>query len=101
MGDTAKDPVDHARTTRPHAGETLKDTTNIPALVLLFLGGVSFVSCLFAFSTSHETVGILLAVAAAVLFVISGAWLVLEHRRVTRKEREWNAAHPEVHQNRP
>ena len=33
MGDTAEDPVDHARTTRPHAGESMKDTANMPALV--------------------------------------------------------------------
>jgi hypothetical protein len=28
-----KDPVDHARTTRPHAGELMTDTKEMPALV--------------------------------------------------------------------
>ena len=50
-GDTAKDPVDHARTTRPHAGETMKDTVKMSALALLFVALVSFVGCLAAFGT--------------------------------------------------
>ena len=101
MGDDAKDPVDHARTTRPHAGETMKDTANFPALIMLYLGGASFVACLAAFATSHHGVGIVLACIAAVLFVGSGLWFGIEHWRVRRKERAWNAVHPEVHEQRP
>lgn len=91
MGNTAKDPVDHARTTRPHAGETMKDTANMPALILLFVAVVSFFACLAAFGTSHGDIGTWLAVIAAVLFVASGSWFGLEHWRVRRKERQWNA----------
>ncbi|ORA27866.1 protein UsfY [Mycobacterium aquaticum] len=90
MGDTAKDPVDHARTTRPHAGETMKDTKNMPAIVLLFVAVVSFVACLAAFATSHSDVGTWLAVITAVLFVVSAVWLGVEHRRVRRREDEWH-----------
>jgi ABC-type nickel/cobalt efflux system permease component RcnA len=93
MGDTAKDPVDHARTTRPHAGETMKDTVNMPALALLFVALVSFVGCLAAFGTSHGDLGIWLAVIAAVLFVACGLWFALEHLRVRRNERQWKADH--------
>ncbi len=32
-----KDPIDHARTTRPHAGESMTDTRNIPALIVIGL----------------------------------------------------------------
>ena len=30
-----KDPVDHARTTRPHAGESMKDNKILPALIAI------------------------------------------------------------------
>ncbi|OKH62868.1 hypothetical protein EB73_26760 [Mycobacterium sp. SWH-M3] len=93
MGDTAKDPVDHARTTRPHAGETMKDTANMPALGLLFLALVSFVACLAAFGTGQHAIGIGLACLAAVLFIGSGLWLAIEHRRVKNVEQDWNAKH--------
>jgi hypothetical protein len=96
MGDTAKDPVDHARTTRPHAGETMKDTVNMPALVLLVVALVSFVACLAAFGTSHGDIGTWLAVIAAVLFVASASWFGLEHWRVRRKERQWTATHRDM-----
>ena len=38
MGDTAKDPVDHARTNCQFTGETMKDIRFIPGLVLCALG---------------------------------------------------------------
>jgi hypothetical protein len=91
MGDTAKDPVDHARTTRPHAGETMKDTVNLPAIALLFVAVVAFVGCLAALGTSHGDIGAWLAVLAAVLFVASGLWFGLEHWRVRRNELRRNA----------
>ena len=30
-----KDPVDHSRTTRPHAGESMKDNKIMPGLVVI------------------------------------------------------------------
>ena len=60
-----KDPVDHARTTRPHAGESMTDNVIMPAIVVTGLALVSFVGCLAAFATHHEDVGLLLAVLAA------------------------------------
>ena len=36
-----KDPVDHARTTRPHAGESMKDNKIMPALIVIGLALVS------------------------------------------------------------
>ncbi|OBC10523.1 UsfY protein [Mycobacterium sp. 852013-50091_SCH5140682] len=93
MGDTAKDPVDHARTTRPHAGETMKDTKNMPAIGLLFVAVVSFVACLAAFATSHSDVGTWLAVLTAVLFVACAVWFGVEHRRVRRNEVQWHGDH--------
>lgn len=37
-------PVDHARTTRQHAGETLKNTANIPGLIAVVVGVVALAS---------------------------------------------------------
>lgn len=89
-----KDPVDHARTTRPHAGETMKDTKNVPALIVLGVAVVLFVACLAAFGTAHADSGVILAVLAAAGFIAGGAWLVIEHRRVRDVEQRWHAQHP-------
>ena len=96
MGDNAKDPVDHARTTRPHAGEAMKDTANMPALIIIGLALVAFVAGLAAFATGHAGVGVVSAVLAAAGFIIGSAWLVVEHRRVRRIEDQWHAQHPDA-----
>lgn len=96
-----KDPVDHARTTRPHAGETMKDTKNVPALIVLGVALVLFVACLAAFGTAHADSGAILAVLAAVGFIAGGAWLVVEHRRVRGVEQRWHAQHPGNRGERP
>lgn len=95
------DPVDHARTTRPHAGESLKDSKNLPAFVLLGLALVSFVACLASFATGNHLVGMVLAGLAAVLFVASMVWFGVEHRRVRGMEERWNAEHPGTEKQRP
>ncbi|GAS95264.1 UsfY protein [Mycolicibacterium canariasense] len=81
-----QDPLDHARTTRPHAGESMKDNKNFPALVLLGVALVAFVGCLAAFATAHTGTGTVLAAIAAVVFVVSMSWFAVEHRRVRRME---------------
>ena len=96
-----KDPVDHARTTRPHAGESMTDNVIMPAIVVTGLALVSFVGCLAAFATHHEDVGLLLAVLAAAGFFISVAWLAAEHRRVRRIEDRWYTEHPEARRQHP
>lgn len=95
------DPVDHARTTRKHAGETMKDTKNLPALVLLGFGLVCFVGALAAFGAGHPGVGGVLVVVAAVLLIIAGAWLFIEHKRVRRIEDRWYTDHPNVPRQHP
>ena len=81
-----RDPLDHSRTTRPHAGEAMKDTRNFPAVVLLGLALVAFVAALAAFATAHLTTGVIFAVVAAVVFAVSMGWFVVEHRRVRAME---------------
>ncbi|KWX57582.1 protein UsfY [Mycobacterium sp. NAZ190054] len=89
-----KDPVDHVRTTRPHAGESMKDNKIMPALVVIGLALVSFVAALAAFATSHPDVGVTLGAVALTGFVLGGGWLMIEHHRVRRLEELWYAEHP-------
>jgi archaellum biogenesis protein FlaJ (TadC family) len=96
-----KDPVDHSRTTRPHAGESMKDNKIMPGLVVLGIALVLFVSCLAAFATSHHDVGLTLASLSGVGFIIGAAWLLIEHMRVRRVEERWYAEHPDVDRQHP
>jgi archaellum biogenesis protein FlaJ (TadC family) len=96
-----KDPVDHSRTTRPHAGESMKDNVIMPALIVIGVALVSFVACLAAFATKHSDVGLTLAAFSAAGFIIGGMWVALEHRRIRRIEERWYADHPDVKRQLP
>ena len=96
-----KDPVDHARTTRPHAGESMTDTRNMPALIVIGLALVSFVGSLAGFATGHHDTGVLFSSIAVAGFVIGLVWLAVEHRRVRNIEERWYAEHPDAHRQRP
>jgi hypothetical protein len=96
-----KDPVDHSRTTRPHAGETWKDNVNLPAIVLVLISIVLFVSSLAAFATRHHDVGLMLVGISVGGFAVSMIWLYLEHRRVRRIEERWYSEHPDAVRQRP
>ena len=47
MPDTSRDPVDHVRTTRQHAGETVKNGQNGPGLIAVGIGVLALVISLF------------------------------------------------------
>jgi protein-S-isoprenylcysteine O-methyltransferase Ste14 len=94
MGDTSEDPIDHARTTRQHAGETMKNGANAPGLVLSAVAIVSLVVALAAFATGNSGAGSVAVAVAVVLAILGGGWLFVSHRRVRQKEIHWAAAHP-------
>jgi archaellum biogenesis protein FlaJ (TadC family) len=96
-----KDPVDHARTTRPHAGESMTDNKIMPGLILIGVALVLFVSSLAAFATRHHDVGLMLAALSGAGFVIGGGWLLIEHLRVRKIEDRWYAEHPDTQRQRP
>ncbi|OBB74650.1 MULTISPECIES: protein UsfY [unclassified Mycobacterium] len=96
-----KDPVDHARTTRPHAGESMKDTKNMPGLILIGIALVLFVSALAAHGADEHGVGVGLGSGSAALFIIGGGWLLVEHLRVRKIEDRWYAEHPEAQRQKP
>lgn len=99
MGDTAKDPVDHRRTTQPLAGETMKNTAKTPGLVLVGLAPVSFLVCLASFAMRQVNVGIGAAIVTLLAAGAALAWSTMEARRVRDVEREWSRTHrgPQPH----
>jgi membrane protein DedA with SNARE-associated domain len=79
----------------------MKDTKNMPALVLLGLALVTFVGSLAAFGSSHLNVGTTFAVIAVVLFLASLVWFLIAHLRVRRIEERWYTDHPDAERQRP
>jgi len=96
-----KDPVDHARTTRPHAGESMTDTKIMPALIVIGVALACFIGALTAHATSHHSTGYVFGSISAVVLILGLAWLAIEHRRVRGVEERWYAEHPEAHRQRP
>ncbi|MGE2731400.1 hypothetical protein [Mycolicibacterium vaccae] len=101
MPDTSQDPVDHARTTRQHAGETMKAGVNAPGLVAVGLGVLALVVGLYSFAKAIAVVGII-GVVLAVLLIAGGLlWLARTHRKVQLEQRDWHAKNPHAHYEPP
>ena len=96
MPDTSRDPVDHSRTARQHAGETMKAGVNAPGLIGVALGVLAFVVGLAGFATGTSTTGIIGFVLAVVLIGGGLAWLAFTHRKVHERQIAWHREHPEV-----
>lgn len=94
-----RDPVDHARTTQPHAGESFVDTLWLPGLLLIALGVVGIAGVVAALAYHHHEVLMTLISVAAGLLIAGGLAITVEHRRVQRVERQWLAEHPDHWQN--
>jgi hypothetical protein len=94
MGDTHDDPADHSRTAQPRAGIVMKDNLFWPGLILLVVATFGLIDTAAAAALRHYE-WLSTTVLIAVLGAVAGAlWLVMEHRRVTRIEAQWDAAHP-------
>lgn len=93
MGDTSRDPVDHHRTTRPHAGESMKDTARMPGLLLVAVAVLAFVICLASFAIGNVDVGIAAIVVTLLAAGVGLAWFEVRRRRVRQVEREWVHEH--------
>ncbi len=85
------DPVDHERTFRQHAGESLIYGANAPGLAGAAVAVVAVVVGLFSFATVHVLAGATAAILAAALGVASVAWLARTHRQVRDAELRWHA----------
>ena len=88
------DPVDHVRTTQPHAGESFIDTLWLPGLLLIGVGTALIAGTVAASAYGNQQASVVLGLIAGAL-VTAGALLVtLEHHRVKRVEQRWLDEHP-------
>jgi hypothetical protein len=89
------DPVDHARTTQPRAGESFIDTLWFPGLILIMLGTVTIAGFIAATAYGRTDVQLTLGFIAGALVTAGAILITLEHLRVKRVERRWLAEHPD------
>lgn len=92
-----RDPIDHARTYQPHAGESFIDTLWLPGLFLLALGIVAIAGTVAATAYSDSGWPLVLGLIAGALVTAGALLITLEHQRVKRVERRWMAEHPHPH----
>ena len=90
-----QDPVDHSRTTQPHAGESFIDTLWLPGLILIMVGTVMIAGFIAATAYGHHGLQLPLGFIAGALVTAGAILIALEHHRVKRVEQRWMAAHPD------
>lgn len=95
-----RDPVDHVRTTQPHAGESFIDTLWLPGLILIAIGTVLIAATVAASAYGNSAASLILALIAGALVTAGGLLVALEHQRVKRVERRWMSEHPERREGR-
>jgi hypothetical protein len=89
------DPIDHFRTTHQHAGEHFIDIYSWPGLSSIALGVISLIGCIAAVAYQHREWVLTTGIVGAMAMAGGIAWLLVEHHRVLRIERQWHAEHPE------
>jgi hypothetical protein len=94
MMERPNDPVDHARTARKHAGESMKYGPNAVGLILIAIGVVAVVVSLAAYAAGSSPIGGVAALVALLAFITGAVWLGLMHRRVRAMEENYTAEHP-------
>jgi hypothetical protein len=90
-----RDPVDHARTTQPHAGESFIDTLWLPGLGLIMLGTVTIAGFIAATAYGKSEVQLALGFIAGALVTAGAILIALEHHRVKKVERRYLDEHPD------
>ncbi|WP_029116460.1 protein UsfY [Mycobacterium sp. URHB0044] len=90
------DPVDHSRTTMPHAGESMIDTLWFPGLILIAIGIVGLAGIVAAAAYGNSQWVLPLALVSGAVVTAGFGLITLEHRRVNRIERSWLVEHPEL-----
>ncbi len=86
-----RDPVDHARTFRQHAGETLIYGPHAPGLAGAAAAIVALVIGLCAFGTQHMAAGSSAVIVAALLGAVATVWMLRSHLKVRAAELRWHA----------
>ncbi len=86
MNQSEKQFPDDARTTRTHAGESIRDTRNWPGLILVGVGLVLVGVTLTAAGYGFEGWAVIAGVACALCLVVGAGLVIAEHRRVKARE---------------
>ncbi|BBY28192.1 protein UsfY [Mycolicibacterium sediminis] len=89
-----RDPVDHSRTCQPHAGESFIDTLWLPGLGLIMLGTAMIAGFVAATAYGRTDLQLTLGLIAGALVTAGAILVAVEHHRVKRVERQWDADHP-------
>lgn len=90
------DPLDHARTTRRHAGEAIKDANNYPAMILVGIAVLALVMGVYGLAVGATAPGLSAIIVAALTGTVGFSWFAAAHRRVRVDEEQWHADHPSV-----
>ncbi len=88
-----RDPVDHSRTTQPHAGESFIDTLWLPGLILIMIGTVMIAGCVASTAYGRTDLSMGLGLIAGALVTAGVILIALEHHRVKRVEQRWKDEH--------
>ena len=91
-----RDPVDHSRTTQPHAGESFIDTLWWPGLFLLALGIIAIAGFVAATAYNQDGLPLWLGLIAGALVTAGALLIAVEHHRVKKVEQRWMSEHPRV-----
>lgn len=90
-----RDPVDHSRTTQPHAGESFIDTLWFPGLILIMIGTVVIAAFVASTAYGRTDLSLGLGLLAGALVTAGAILIAVEHHRVKRVERRWMDEHPD------
>lgn len=89
------DPIDHSRTTQPHAGESFTDTLWLPGLLLIAVGIILIAATVAATAYGKAEMSLILGLIAGAVVTAGALAIAVEHHRVKRVERRWLDEHPE------
>ncbi|MDR3654574.1 MAG: hypothetical protein P4L48_02560 [Mycobacterium sp.] len=87
------DPVDHARTFRRRAGETVTYGPHAPGVYGAVLATAALIVGLYMPATGGVVAGCVAVTIAAVLGAVSAGWTARTHRKVRDAELRWHESH--------
>lgn len=88
MTNPQDDPTDHARTTLPCAGETMKDSRSLGGYALLGLAVLAMVICIGAAARAVPGWAIGAGVVTVLAAGVGSVWVYTERRRVAEVARQ-------------
>jgi hypothetical protein len=94
MRHISRDFVDHDRTTRRLADESVQNAERTLGLVAVAAAVLAFVICVTNFALGEVDAGVAAAIVGLLASGASLDWLAMDRRRMRQAEREWFTRHP-------